>query len=869
MLKTTYITRLLNPKKHYLWLSTVLIILVLGGIIVCVMSLIFHGTVTNDYLITGLVTSLLAGLVMSGLITFLLKKQSDLHLDNNHLTAIIKVCPIPIAMYDLAQNIVMVNDAFTKVYGYTVEDIPTLHRWWTTAYPNKDYRQFVQKYWALRLEKMNGDGAGFEPLEMRVQCKNGSTKQVLATAAHLGECHKGLNVLVLYDNTESVTRAHNLLESIIETIPIRVFWKDTNLRFLGCNTAFAKDAGESSPENIIGKLDSELTWKNQSAMYPADDENIIKSKRSKFTYQERQTTPEGNIRWLRTSKAPILDEATGKSLGILGIYEDITQQKDIEDDLWLTKTIIDKSKTAFFHLSPLGEILYANEYACDILGYTNDELSGMHPWDFDTEFTLNQWTQVWNKLQVNGIVTFESQYQRKDGIIQNIDVTCHYIAHQGQEYSFTIVQNISSRKQAEQTFRQKEAYQRALIDNFPFNVWLKDTDCRFLAVNQALAETLGYSDKDSLIGKNDFDIATPDVAEHYRKDDIEVMTSRQQKIVEELFEGKENNTWVETFKAPAIDDSGVLLGTVGFSRDISKRKAIEAELQIAAIAFECQEGMIITDPNSIILKINQSFSRITGYTEKEAIGQKMYQLTSGLHDRDFYESLWQTIQSKGSWQGEISNRRKNGVIYPEWLTITAVKDNMGTVTHYVSTMTDITSRKAIEEQVQHLAHHDALTDLPNRTLLTDRMNQALAQARRQDTMLALLFLDLDKFKPVNDLLGHDVGDLLLQEVAKRLLNCVKRESDTISRIGGDEFVILLARIDTENDVKLIAQSILNAIEQPFNIQQHTLNISGSIGIATYPKQGIDIISLMKNADDAMYQAKKSGRNCFNVFSNKS
>ncbi len=264
-------------------------------------------------------------------------------------------------------------------------------------------------------------------------------------------------------------------------------------------------------------------------------------------------------------------------------------------------------------------------------------------------------------------------------------------------------------------------------------------------------------------------------------------------------------------------------------------------------------------------KINQSFTRITGYTEQEAVGKKMNLLSSGVQDSYFYSEMWKSINNTGNWQGEIWNRRKNGEIYPQWLTITAVKNKDEIVTHYVGTMLDITARKAIERKVQHLAHHDALTDLPNRTLLTDRLNQALAHVRREDTMLALMFIDLDKFKPVNDLLGHDIGDLLLKEVAERLLSCVKRESDTVSRIGGDEFVVLLARIENEGDVEIIAKNILGAVSQPFNIHNHSIDISSSIGIALYPKHGNDAISLMKSADNAMYQAKSSGRNCFVFF----
>lgn len=870
MFAINFFNILQNVKKHYLWLIAIIFALVITEIVTSVMSLIFHGTVTIDHLITSMIASILTATVLSIMAIKFLGKLSKLSRDNEQLTEILNACPIPLAINDLDHNVVMLNREFTKVYGYTVEDIPTLQAWWQKAYPDEKYRQEVKESWQLRLKNSNEDGTGFVPLEVKVNCKNGVVKSVIAKARLLGDHHKGVNLVVLYDITESasisqaIAASHNILQSVIETIPFRVFWKDKDLRYLGCNTAFANDAGQTRPDGIIGKLDSELTWKDQAELYQADDHSVIQSGQSKLAFEELHSTAEGATIWLRTSKLPLYD-TTGDTIGLLGIYEDITHQKQIENELKLTKTFIDKSKTAFYRISPTGQVQYVNEYACRSLGYSKDELIGMSPWDFDPDFPASAYPKLWNDLLKNKVVNLQTRHRRKDGTVFDVDVTAHYISVNGEEFNFNFVQDITERKQAEKALRQKEGYQQALLDNFPFEVWLKDTDSRFLAVNQVLSDSLGSLSKDDLIGKNDFDIASHDLAESYREDDRQVMESRQKKIVEEIVEHNKHIQWVETYKAPVIDDAGDLLGTVGFCRNISERKSVEAQLRIAAIAFESQEGMIITDANSIILKINQSFTRMTGYTEQESVGQKMHLLKSGVQDSYFYNEMWKSIHDSGSWQGEIWNRRKNGEIYPEWLTITAVKNKDEIVTHYVGTMLDITARKAIERKVQHLAHHDPLTDLPNRTLLTDRLNQALAHVRREDTMLALMFIDLDKFKPVNDLLGHDIGDLLLKDVAGRLLSCVKRESDTVSRIGGDEFVVLLARIENEDDVKIIAKNILGAVSQPFNIHNHSIDISSSIGIALYPKHGNDAISLMKNADNAMYQAKNAGRNCFVFF----
>ncbi|HCZ16061.1 MAG TPA: diguanylate cyclase, partial [Candidatus Accumulibacter sp.] len=240
-------------------------------------------------------------------------------------------------------------------------------------------------------------------------------------------------------------------------------------------------------------------------------------------------------------------------------------------------------------------------------------------------------------------------------------------------------------------------------------------------------------------------------------------------------------------------------------------------------------------------------------------------LNSGKQDPQFYRRMWDTILAGRVWTGELINRRKNGSLYAEALTISPVTDGNGRIQHFVAIKQDISERKANEERVQHLAHHDQLTDLPNRSLLSDRLFQALAQARRDRGTVALMFLDLDSFKPVNDTLGHDIGDLLLKEVALRLQNCVPRESDTVARLGGDEFVILLAQIEKAADAVVVAGKLLAALERPFLIGPHRISISGSIGIAVYPQHGDEVNQLLKNADIAMYHAKKAGRNCYRFF----
>ncbi len=297
----------------------------------------------------------------------------------------------------------------------------------------------------------------------------------------------------------------------------------------------------------------------------------------------------------------------------------------------------------------------------------------------------------------------------------------------------------------------------------------------------------------------------------------------------------------------------------------------QTDLRIAATAFESQEGMLITDANCIVLRVNHAFTEITGYSADEMVGAKISKLKSGRHDAAFYAEMWESIRKSGGWQGEIWNRRKTGEMYPEWLTITAVRDHEGAVTHYVGTKTDISPRKAAEDEIRHLAFYDALTQLPNRRLLHDRLLHALASCRRSGQYGALMFLDLDNFKPLNDQYGHDVGDLLLIEAALRISACV-RDTDTVARFGGDEFVVMISELVADKDASLTQAQIVAEKIRASLAEVYRLNcqISGgdnrviehrctaSIGLVLFLDSSAE--EILKCADIAMYRAKEAGRN---------
>ncbi len=292
----------------------------------------------------------------------------------------------------------------------------------------------------------------------------------------------------------------------------------------------------------------------------------------------------------------------------------------------------------------------------------------------------------------------------------------------------------------------------------------------------------------------------------------------------------------------------------------------EERVALLERAFQCSPvAILITDRNNRILAVNQSFTRLTGYDSEDVLGETPAILKSGRHGPEFYGAMWDSLHAGGEWSGEIWDRRKDGSHYPKWLDINVVRDGRdGEVTHYLAFFKDLSAHKVAEERIRLLAYHDPLTGLPNRLLLTDRLAHALASARRREGRVAVLFIDLDRFKNINDSLGHAVGDRLLWEIAHRLNTCV-REEDTVARLGGDEFVIVLENLQGKEGVAAIAAKIHRAFERPIQVDNRLLHVSASIGIAVFPDDGENAEMLMQNADTAMYQAKAQGRNHYQFF----
>ena len=299
-----------------------------------------------------------------------------------------------------------------------------------------------------------------------------------------------------------------------------------------------------------------------------------------------------------------------------------------------------------------------------------------------------------------------------------------------------------------------------------------------------------------------------------------------------------------------------------------KKQAAEERLRLWATVFEhAAEGIFITDPKGRILEVNRSFTEIMGYTPEEAIGNTPKMWKSGHHDRDFYQKMWGCLRETGQWRGEIWNRHKSGHTVAQWLTVSAVRDEAGLLTHYVAMFSDISLLKQTEQQLEYLAHHDVLTGLPNRMLLNARLEHAIEHAKRQRHILAVIILDLDRFKHINDSFGHPTGDKLLKEVARRLRQHIRQE-DTPARLGGDEFCLLLERLNEPEKAVIIVEKILAHFQRPYIVEDQEIHITPSIGISLFPRDGEDAATLLRNADSAMYQAKNQGSNGFAFYSKK-
>jgi diguanylate cyclase (GGDEF)-like protein/PAS domain S-box-containing protein len=548
---------------------------------------------------------------------------------------------------------------------------------------------------------------------------------------------------------------------------------------------------------------------------------------------------------------------------------DITERKlaeaKVRDSEERYRTLIEWSPEAMV-VHCAGQVVFANPAAVSLFGAERERdllgkptLDLVHP---DYREAISN--------RVNAIATgggsapmVEVKYLKLDGTVIDVEVQGKSITYDGRPAILGAMRDITARKQAQEALQENREKYRALSEAASEAIFISEQG-RCLEQNSQAQEMFGYSNAEA-VGRLGTDWIDPVDRDRVMKN----MLSGYELPYEVTALRKDGSTFAALLHGKMMHYKGKVVRVTTMA-DLTERKQAEEAQRIAATAFESQQGMFITNAEHIILRVNRSFTEITGYHTDDVLGRSPRLLASGRHDAAFYAAMWAEIESKGSWQGELWNRRKSGDLFPEWLSISAVKNSAGEATHYVAVFTDITSRKSAEDQIQSLAFYDALTGLPNRRLLLDRIEQALTSSARRRQKHALLFIDLDNFKTLNDTFGHFQGDMLLEQVATRLAGCV-REGDTVARLGSDEFAVMLAdlsysEVEAATQAKGVSAKIIATLNRPYELAHGEHHSTPSIGVALFgadPQESSD--APLKRAELAMFEAKSSGKNGVSFF----
>ena len=426
-----------------------------------------------------------------------------------------------------------------------------------------------------------------------------------------------------------------------------------------------------------------------------------------------------------------------------------------------------------------------------------------------------------------------------------------------------VVRDITDRKMADQALVTSQQILHVFIESAPAAIAMFDLDMRYMVVSRRWMDDYQLTGR-SIIGLSHYEVF-PEIGDEWKTIHQRAMAGETIADSAAPFQRTDGSLqWLRWEVRPWYRQNGDVGGIVLFTEDISSLRHAEEQLRVTSRIFDqAGEAIMIADPDNIIRSVNAAFSKITGYSAEEAVGQPTTLLKSGRQSSAFYADMWQSLNATGYWQGEIWNRRRNGEIYPQWLTINRVDDDKGNITHYIGVFSDITLLKESQQKIEYLATHDTLTGLPNRTLFNDRLNFALLQMRRHQKRVALMFIDLDNFKNINDTMGHACGDQLLQQVAIRLSSTL-RNVDTVARLGGDEFTAIITDCSVES-ANQVALRVIENLAAPYELHGRSLYVSASAGIAFYPEDGGTAVELTKSADAAMYRAKEQGRNRVEVF----
>jgi diguanylate cyclase (GGDEF)-like protein/PAS domain S-box-containing protein len=583
---------------------------------------------------------------------------------------------------------------------------------------------------------------------------------------------------------------------------------------------------------------------------------------------------DGAVRWIHDQGRLELD-GQGRPVKMIGCVRDITTQKEGEQ-------AVRESEESLLEAQRIAGL---GSYVTDIVAgtWTSSEVLD-HVFGIDKAYqhTVEGWgTLVHPEDRESMVSYFESEvvakrkpFDRKYRIVRQSDGAVRWVHGLGR-LEFDVqgrpvkmigtIQDVTEARQAQTALRESKELLQLFIERAPAGLAMLDYEMRYLAVSQRWKEIHSLQDQE-LIGRSHYE-CFPNLPESWKEEHCRVLAGASLPAEERHLERADGSVqWIRREVIPWRTANGTVGGMILFAEDVTRQKETEQRLRMAASVFtNAREGITITDPEGNILEVNEMFTRITGYTREEAIGQNPRLLKSGLHSAEFYANLWRSLKEEGQWTGEIWNRTRSGEIIAENMTINAVRDAGGKLLQYVALFSDVTQLKEHERQLEHVTNYDVLTSLPNRALLADRLRQAMALPTLQNKLLAVAYLDLDGFKGINDRHGHGAGDRLLTSLAFNM-KCALRRGDTLARLGGDEFVAVLLNLENAEGGVPVLNRLLEAAAEPVQVGELSLSLTASVGVAFYSeKDEVDADSLLRRADQAMYQAKLAGGNRFHIF----
>jgi len=657
---------------------------------------------------------------------------------------------------------------------------------------------------------------------------------------------------------------------------VQILLDPTSGRIVDANVAAAEFYGWSV-ETLRSMYIWQINMLDEGAIR-SEMTNASQQRRSYFVFRHRLAT--GDIRDVEVHSGPI--ETGGRRL-LYSIIHDITERKRAEEALLLSeqkyRNIVDYASVGIYRSSPDGTILMANPALARILGYDSTDELQQRNLATDVYLAERERQIALQRFAANGYaIEEELLWRKKDGTPIWVQLNAHAIdLHEGAEVYEGFVFDITERKLADQQIAAANAQRKAVLDAATrVSIIATDANGVITVFNSGAERMLGYAASDVIGVRNITELhLDTELVQHARRLAFELgekLSGFDVLVRRATREGLEEREWtyigndgepiIVLLSVTALrDEHGNLTGYLHVGTDVTERKLAEEKLrQQSAAMTASMDGIGILDGRLDFTYVNDALAKLFGYpSPQEIIGRSLCDLYEPPEQVRFITTIVPLVQQRGRWRGEASGLRYDGSLFPQEISLTSI-DGGG----MVAVVRDITERTYAEEQIKHLAYHDALTTLPNRLLFKDRVTVAISHAQRHESRVAVLFLDLDRFKVINDSLGHNIGDQLLQAVAARVQSCV-RDSDTVARLGGDEFTLLLPELAHAEDAALVAQKILEAVRYPFHIEGREFYITTSIGISVFPDDGIDAETLIKAADTAMYQAKEQGRDNYQLF----